>query len=258
MQYGKMAVHIFLLALSVLFAFKSFAQSRTSAASSISVPLYSFGPVTDYNAAQRKTSDVLWFRRGERYNIPDPSVPELAQQVDPDSIVDSTASYYQDPMPFTTSDAVVTGAITSGQAYLSNDKRDFYSEFTTVVQEVLKSPAAYDIRMGNTIDVERKGGSIRLPSGRIVVRGFTDLSMPLVGKRYLLFLKYDQSAEDFHIVTAYQLEGQHTYLLDELGSSPAERRHNAFIHPLREHSDNEQLLLNQARNAAKTSGKSGM
>jgi len=237
--------------------FSSSVRPQTQAAPPDSPPQYSLGPVTDYKDAQPNSSDVLRFRRGQRYNIPDPSVPELAEQRDPGGVTEWLASYYHDPMPISRSDAVVVGAITSGQAYLSNDKRDFYSEFKAVVQEVLKAPTAHYIRMGDRIAVERKGGSVRLPSGKVVVRGFTDASMPLVGKRYLLFLRYSQDTDDFHILTGYQLEGQRTYSLDELGYHPSDRRHETLIHPLHEYGGGEEQLLNGARAAAKSSNKGG-
>jgi hypothetical protein len=161
--------------------------------------------------------------------------------------VKGMAAYYHDPMPFNYSDAVVVGSATSGQAYLSNDERNIYSEFSVAVQEVLKDPATRHIQAGDKIDIERQGGAIRLPSGKVLIRGLQDYSMPLVGKRYLLFLKYDQSAEDFHIVTGHQLEGQHTYNLDELGYSSTDRHHDTLVHPLDEQGENEEQLLNRAK-----------
>jgi hypothetical protein len=41
--------------------------------------MYNAGPVTDYNLALPNSGDVIQFRRGERYNIPDTSVPELGE-----------------------------------------------------------------------------------------------------------------------------------------------------------------------------------
>jgi hypothetical protein len=143
------------------------------------------------------------------------------------------SSFYQDPLPFGHSDAVVVGKVTSGQTHLSNDKRDIYCEFEVTVQEALKVPGALSIQANETIDIERQGGAVRLPSGKVLLRGSKDYSMPLIGKRYLLFLKYSQSTEDFHVVTGYQLEGRHTYKLDELGYSYSERHHETLIHPLR-------------------------
>jgi hypothetical protein len=171
-------------------------------------PQYSPGPITDYAAAQPDSKDVLRVRRGERYNSPNSPLPELGEQSDTQLFEDDAGTYYHEPMPFDQSDAVVVGDIASGQAYLSNDKRDIYSEFKLVLQEVLKEPAARHIGTGDSLDVERHGGAIRLPSGKVLIRGISDFSMPLIGKRYLLFLRYDQNAQDFSILRGYQLEGQ--------------------------------------------------
>jgi hypothetical protein len=215
---------------------------------SASPPQYSSGPVTDYNAALPNSSDVLRFRRGERYNVPNSQgMPVLGEGSDSVGLVKGMAAYYHDPLPFDHSDAVVVGSITSGQAYLSNDQRNIYSEFGLVVQDVLKDSGTRHIQAGDKIDIERQGGAIRLPSGKVLVRGLQDYSMPLVGKRYLLFLKYDQSAEDFHIVTGHQLEGRHTYNLDELGYSPSDRHHETLVHPLGEQGESEEQLLNRAK-----------
>ncbi|HTG27239.1 MAG TPA: hypothetical protein VK818_03360 [Methylomirabilota bacterium] len=69
--------------------------------------------------------------------------------------------------------------------------------------------------------------------------------MPLVGKRYLLFLKYDPSTEDFHIVTGYQLDGEHTYKLDVYSYS--DRNNDKLIHPLREQGQTEGQLLDRVK-----------
>jgi hypothetical protein len=220
-------------------------------------PQYSSGPVTDYSVAFPLPTDVLRFRRGERYNTPNSPSPELGEQSDPILVGEDMSSFYQDPMPFSQSDGVVVGSIASGQAYLSNDKRDIYSEFKVTVQEALKVPSARYIKAGDSIDVERQGGAIRLPSGKVLIRGSKDYSMPLVGKRYLLFLRYNQSTEDFHVARGYQLEGQHTYSLDELGYSHSDRHHETLTHPLLEQGDNEEQFLGKVRAAMppKTGGK---
>jgi hypothetical protein len=178
-------------------------------------PQYSSGPVTDYNAALPNSSDVLQFRRSEQYNIPNPSVPELGENSEP-TLVDLPPTHFQrNPMPFDISDAVVVGKITAGQAYLSNDKRNIYSEFRFSVDEVIKTPTAPYLRVGESIDIERSGGVVKLPSGKVILRGAVADSMPLIGKCYLLFLRYNPNTEDYHLQTGYQIEGGHIYRLDD-------------------------------------------
>ncbi len=241
------------LSACALYALAQIPESTTSPSSQ---PYKSFGPVTDYNAALPNLNDVLRFRRGERYNSPNSPLPELGEQSDPVLVGEDMSSFYQDPLPFGQSDAVVVGKVTSGQTHLSNDKRDIYCEFEVTVQEALKVPGALSIQANETIDIERQGGAVRLPSGKVLLRGSKDYSMPLIGKRYLLFLKYSQSTEDFHVVTGYQLEGRHTYKLDELGYSYSERHHETLIHPLREQGESEEQFLSRAR-AVKPPNKGG-
>src|SRR5437016_1195820 len=163
-------------------------STRQTAASSS--PQYSYGPITDYNSALPASTDVLRFRRGERYNIRDSSLPELGENSEK-TILDLPLSHSENkPLPVEQSDAVVIGKITSGQAYLSNDKRNVYSEFRTAIQEVIKTPNAPFLRAGDSIAIERQGGAIKLPSGKVILRGAAAQSMPLVGGQYLLFLRY--------------------------------------------------------------------
>jgi hypothetical protein len=248
------------LAFLVLFILCTFGLSAKTALAQASTPtappIKSFGPVTDYNAALPNSSNVLRFRRGERYDVPDPALPALGEQSDAVGVVEDMSSFYHDPMPFNQSDAVVFGSIASGQAFLTNDKRAIYSEFKLNVQEALKVPTSRYIQAGDSIDVEREGGAIRLPSGKVLIRGSKDYSMPQVGKRYLLFLRYNQSTEDFHVVGGYQLEGQHSYSLDELGYSQSDRQHEILVHPLRDQGESEDQLLSHAR-AAKPPNKGG-
>jgi hypothetical protein len=227
----------------------SFGSAQT-ATSPAAPPQKTFGPVIDYSIALSSPNDVLRFRRGERYNSPNSTAPELGEQSDPVLVVEDMSSFYHDPMPFNQSDAVVVGSIASGRAYLTNDKRDIYSEFKLTVQEALKVPSGRYIQAGDSIDVERQGGALRLPSGKVLIRGSKDFSMPLIGKRYLLFLRYNPNTEDFHIVTGHQLEGQHTYSLDELGYSHSERHHETLVHPLPDQGESEEHLLGRARAAS--------
>ena len=211
--------------------------------------MYSPGPVTPYSDATKPSSDVLRFRRGERYNSPNSPLPELGEQSDATLVTEIAGDYHHDAMPFGYSDAVVVGIVKGGQGYLSNDKRDIYSEFQIAAQDVIKTPNTPFIGSGDTLAVERNGGAVRLASGKVLIRAQQENSMPLIGKRYLMFLKYNgASTQDYHLITAFQLEGAHVYRLDEVESSYAARHHGDLVRPLREHGSSEEQLLEQARN----------
>ena len=211
-------------------------------------PLHSSGPVTDYAAAQPSSPDVLRFRRGERYNSPDSPLPELSENSEPTLYTLGPTHFRRQLMPFEESDAVVIGTITAGQAYLSNDKRDIYSEFKASINEVIKTPNAPYLRNGDSIDVERPGGVIKMPSGKLITRAFMSESMPEMGKRYLLFLRYHTDAEDYRLLTGYQLEGSKVYYLDDRSWGESSR-YQVLEHPLVGEGANEEEFLARVRAA---------
>ena len=244
-----MYLKILSAALTFVLCLEVQAQATTPSTPPSRTSSYSVGPITPYSEATNPPTDVLRFRRGERYNSPNSPLPELGEESDPTLVTGQVGDYYRDPMPFGNSDAVFVGTIKNGQAYLSNDKRDIYTEFNVALQEVVKTPSTPYLSSGDTIAIERNGGAVRLPSGKVLIRATNDYSMPLVGKRYLLFLKYNgASTEDYHLLTAYQLEGDHVYRLDDLEYAYSARHHGDLAHPLREHTSNEAQLLEQARN----------
>jgi hypothetical protein len=246
----------FLILIGLAGLLRSSLKASPQAPPPASAPLYSAGPVTDYNAAIPNNNDVLRFRRGERYSSPNSSSPELGEDADPILITTDTGNLQRDTLPFKDSDAVVVGTITSGQAYLSNDKRDIYSEFKLSVQEIIKMPTEPALREGDTVDIERHGGVVKLPTGKILVRSSKDYSMPSIGKRYLLFLKYDASTRDFHLLTAYLFHGGHVYELDDLEHAGQNTSESKLIHELREHPENEQKFLSHVK-AAKPPNEGG-
>lgn len=210
MSRSKMALCAVMLVLLIsIRSFAFFSQTPSS-----TPPPHSVGPNSDYDAAQPDSRDVLRFRRGERYNIPNPNLSELTES-SPAVLLELPHSHAtREATPFATSDTVVVATIKSGSAFLSNDRRDIYSEFRATIDDVLKTPSTPHLRVGDSIVVHRHGGSIKLPSGKSLVRGAVGDSMPVVGGQYLLFLKYDPSTEDYHVETGYQLQNGHAYHLD--------------------------------------------
>ena len=246
------AVVLMVVALSGQSSPQGLPQSPSSlqTPTSSSPPLFSAGPTTDYKAALPNPSDVLRFRRGERYNIPNSDSPEIGENSKDDElgIWNLTPSHYRkDAMPFAASDAVAIGTVTAGQAYLSNDKRDLYSEFKFSLTEAIKNPQPPYLRTGDAIDIQRKGGAVRLPSGKVLTRGADWESMPRIGTQYLLFLKYDASTEDYSILMGYELAGNEVYRLDELNEKDG--HHAEIVHPLRPEGVDEHQFLARVRAA---------
>lgn len=120
-------------------------------------------------------------------------------------------------IPTDHSSAIVLGEVVNAQAYLSNDKSNVYSEFTLLIKEVLKDSQEFPLTSGKLIAVERPSGAVRFPSGRVQRFSINKQGMPRVGKRYVLFLKYNEQGQDFSILTGYQLRNGRVLPLDDLG-----------------------------------------
>src|SRR4029077_9808075 len=133
----------------------------------------------------------------------------------------------------------------AAQSFLSNDRRNIYSEFKLKLHEGIKNSANFYVRVGDSITIQRKGGAIRLPSGKVLTRGVMADSMPQTGSRYLLFLKYDQSTQDYSVLMGYKLDGNDVYRLDAL--DPQDSNFPQIVHPLRSEGVSESEFLARAK-----------
>jgi len=221
------------------------AFGQTPLVTTAAPPQYSPGPITDYNVALPNSNDILRFRRGERYNIPDPSLPELGEDSEA-ALWDLPETHFQkSPMPFDASDGVVVGTVSAGQSYLSSDRLNIYSEFKLSVQETIKTSGAPYLRLGDSIDIQRKGGVIRLQSGKLLTRAVLADSLPQIGGRYLLFLKYNQETEDYGILMGYQFAGSDVYRLDDLNFRDS--THEQAVHALFKEGMSAEQFLSRAK-----------
>lgn len=139
--------------------------------------------------------------------------------VSPDAASDSTVSVDSVDLtlpafPVEKAGAVVIGAITDGKAYLSNDKTGVYSSFVVTVDEILKNPGK--LTVGSSIEIEREGGRVRFPSGRVHLYLLSEQDMPHAGGRYIFFLSKTDYESVFEIITGYEIRGDLIYPLDEL------------------------------------------
>jgi hypothetical protein len=90
-------------------------------------------------------------------------------------------------LPLAESDLVVVGTIGGGQAHLSENKRNVFSEFTLIVEEVIKSKSSR-VSQGDVLTIDRIGGQVKYPNGQKVLYRIAGLNMPQIASRYLLFL----------------------------------------------------------------------
>ena len=122
-------------------------------------------------------------------------------------------------LPVARSAAILIGTVSEAKAHLSPDKTGVFSEFAFQVESVLKSDPNRNVNAGETISVERSGGRVRMPSGKLVVSWTNNQNMPKVGSRYVFFLTHDfetagDMGNDFYLLTGYELKNGKVLLLD--------------------------------------------
>lgn len=123
-------------------------------------------------------------------------------------------------LPVERSAAVIIGTVSGAEAYLTPDKTGVYSEFAVKVDSVLKEDPTKQLTGGDTISMERKGGRVRMPSGKIAVSWTNHQDMPKVGSRYVFFLTHDfevagDTYDDFYLLTGYELKDGKVFPLDK-------------------------------------------
>ena len=176
-------------------------------------PIADFHAPESFDANQRAAREV----KGRKYNSK--HMPQLSE--DTYQIYSNTDWDVRLPaLPVERSAAVVIGTVKSADAHVTPDKTGIYSEFKVATDTVIKNDPNNMIKDGATITVERRGGKVRMPSGRIVISWVSHQNMPRVGSRYLLFLTHDfetpnDTPKDFYLLTGYELRDGQVRLLDD-------------------------------------------
>ena len=153
-------------------------------------------------------------------------------RVHPEDVADNSVRVdYLDPklpaFPVGQSDAILVGEILNANAYLSDDKTGVYSEFNVRVEQVLKNDGT--LMPACSIDIEREGGRVRFPSGKIHSYSIDKANMPQIGAKYILFLKRDGKDQPYYLLTGYELRGDKIFPLDELPQFKAHQDENRDV-----------------------------
>lgn len=172
-------------------------------------------PIVTYTTSEQTEAvgQSLRSARSSRYEKRTPQpISELPDGIDVLPLI-SHWGWGLPALPSVRSDAVVIGEVIEAQAHLSNDKTGIYSEFTIRVTEVLKNCDQASVIVSQQITAEREGGAVQFPSGRVQQYRIAKQRMPGAGRKYVLFLKYNEQGQDFSILTGYELrEGRATPL----------------------------------------------
>jgi hypothetical protein len=120
-------------------------------------------------------------------------------------------------LPVERSSVILVGDVVTAKAYLSEDKTSVYAEFEIRTQTIFKNKSKQTLNADDMIAIERFGGRVRLPSGKLFIATIDNQDMPRVGARYVLFLTNDffgpkHSDEDFNLLMAYELTAGKVFL----------------------------------------------
>ena len=123
-------------------------------------------------------------------------------------------------LPIAKSSVILIGEVAKAEAYLSQDRTAVYSEFTIRIDETLKTDKSFSAVLGDSFVVERLGGRVRLPSGKLAVSVIDQQDMPRIGGRYVLFLTHSfplgGETDDLYILTGYELRNGFVFPLDKI------------------------------------------
>lgn len=161
--------------------------------------------------AEKKAARV---KKNKRFNINSKLPYSLEEQKDGEysgTLLESEPP----PLPIT-SDLIIVGSIQRRQPYLSENITKIYTELSVHIEEILKNNDSYPVYTFEPLIVHREGGAIRMPNGRVFRYLVSDLGIPDVGKRYVLFLKHE-AAGDYKIVSGYELTNKTIIPLETFG-----------------------------------------
>ena len=117
-------------------------------------------------------------------------------------------------LPVAESDVIVVGTIGAGEAHVSENKKNVFSEFTLIAENVLKARLS-ELAQGSVLTIDRIGGHVKYPNGQRVLYRIFGMNMPQTGARYLFFLTAKHNKEDLSILTGYELTPDGAAPLDE-------------------------------------------
>ena len=176
-------------------------------------------PIVDFDAQESNDPEQRSAREAKGRKYSKRYLPKISESTDQ---LYSTADWDSGlpAIPTAKSSAVVIGTVTKSEAHLTADKTAIYSEFTVFVDTVIKNDVEWPVVTARAITVERNGGRVRMPSGKIIVSATRRQNMPQLGSRYVFFLTHDfeikgDTGKDFYLLTGYGIQAGRVTPLDD-------------------------------------------
>ena len=132
-----------------------------------------------------------------------------------DAFISSDAEPIPLLIPYAESKLIIVGKINDSDAFLSNEKKGIYSEFSINIETIIKKDEKKDLEIGGTITIDRAGGLVRYANGQQILYMNDWQQMPKINQHYVLFLdKDDEQNPNYKLITGYKLENGKVTALD--------------------------------------------
>ena len=171
-------------------------------------------PVLDLNSEHStKYYDQRELKRSKSYDGILKGRPPLlgddnSENIPPDMLVDQIK---HEPLPVDLSDTILTAKVVSAATHITPSRTSVYSVYTVQPIQTLLGT----VQQGLLLEIERGGGLIKFPTGRVITSGPIGEGIPEVGHTYLFFLLHVKSKVSPFIVTAFELtDAGLTYPMD--------------------------------------------
>lgn len=113
-------------------------------------------------------------------------------------------------------DAIVVGVLKSKSAQLTEEANFIFTDYEMSVEEVIKDNEVAPVKVGRPIVVTRDGGSVEI-KGKVFTAKRADFKPPLVGNRYLFFLRFIPETDSYLAYGngAFELKGDKVFALGD-------------------------------------------
>jgi hypothetical protein len=164
-------------------------------------------PVADYDVPESENAIEQNKRKlkNKRYDNRPGIVGDELPVVEVEEMMLTIHLDFTSGLPASESELVVIGEVLDAKAFLSNNKKVVYSEFTVRISEVLKNNSS-NLTQNSLINVDREGGFVQYKNGKKRLSKIAPYGMPHIGRRYVLFLKNPEKSPNYEIVTGYELK----------------------------------------------------
>jgi len=178
-------------------------------------------PIVDLDSPEPSDASLRTRRANKSKKYNKKSQPKISELTNATFVVNEELGKLP-ALPVERSSVILAGEIVSAKAYLSEDKTSVYSEFEVRIETIFKNKSKQVLSPRDLISIERFGGRVRLPSGKLFIGAVDNQDMPRVGSRYVLFLTNDfgvtHSDEDFNLLIGYELKGGKVFPLDRVST----------------------------------------